>query len=231
MKKPFLRFLALLLSVASLSAAASFPASAELKRYNDFDLTEIAKLPESSGCYSSQGMAVGEEYIYAVQIGGDNSVATVTRVDRESGATVKMKDAATGKKYFEILGHANDMDVVTVDEVEYLTVLTYAGGVAVFEVQDTALKLHGAYTLKRGSNTLSPPSLSVKSVDGSVITFLCKNGREVFFGTLDLDEKTDVIKLVPKYQLDVFKPTIDGKTYDFTGWLSQGIGVVEDMLM
>ena len=97
MKKPFLRFLALFLCVVSLSAAAAFPSSAALKQYNDSDLTEIAKLPESSGCYSSQGMAVGEKYIYAAQIGGDNSIATVTRVDRESGKTVKMRDAATGR--------------------------------------------------------------------------------------------------------------------------------------
>ncbi|MBQ2768115.1 MAG: S-layer homology domain-containing protein [Clostridia bacterium] len=231
MKKPFLRFFALCLCVASLSAAASFPASAELKRYNDFDLTEIAKLPESSGCYSSQGMAVGEEYIYAVQIGGDNSVATVTRVDRESGATTKMKDAATGKKYFEFLGHANDMDVVKVNGVEYLTVLTYGGGVAVLEVQDTALKLHGEYFTKRGSNIVSPGSLSVKSVEGSVITFLCRQGYELHYGTLDLEAETDTIKLIPKYSLNPTTPIIDGKTYDFSGWLGQGIGVVGDMVL
>lgn len=50
MKKPFLRFLALLLCAASLSAAAIFPSSAALKQYNDSDLAEIAKLPETSGC-------------------------------------------------------------------------------------------------------------------------------------------------------------------------------------
>ncbi len=231
MKKPFLRFLALLLCVVSLSAAAAFPSSAALKQYNDSDLTEIAKLPESSGCYSSQGMAVGEKYIYAAQVGGDNSIATITRVDRESGKTVKMRDSATGRGYFECLGHANDMDVVTVDGVEYLTVLTYGGGVVVLEVQDTALKLHGEYVTKRGSNTVSPGSLSVKSVEGSVITFLCRQGYDLHYATLDLDADTDEIKLVPKYSLNPTTPVINGKTYNFSGWLGQGIGVVGDMVL
>jgi len=231
MKKPFLRFLALFLCVVSLSAAAAFPSSAALKQYNDSDLTEIAKLPESSGCYSSQGMAVGEKYIYAAQVGGDNSIATITRVDRESGKTVKMRDAATGRGYFECLGHANDMDVVTVDEVEYLTVLTYGGGVVIFEVQDTKLKLHGEYTTKRGSNTVSPGSLSVKSVEGSVITFLCRQGYDLHYATLDLDAAMDEIKLVPKYSLNPTTPVIDGKTYNFSGWLGQGIGVVGDIVL
>jgi len=231
MKKPFLRFLALFLCVVSLSAAAAFPSSAALKQYNDSDLTEIAKLPESSGCYSSQGMAVGEKYIYAAQVGGDNSIATITRVDRESGKTVKMRDAATGRGYFECLGHANDMDVVTVDEVEYLTVLTYGGGVVIFEVQDTKLKLHGEYTTKRGSNTVSPGSLSVKSVEGSVITFLCRQGYDLHYATLDLDADTDEIKLVPKYSLNPPPPVIDGTTYNFSGWLGQGIGVVGDIVL
>ena len=58
MKKFFLRFFAILLCAASLSAAAVFPASAALQQYGDRDFTEITKLPETSGCYSSQGMAV-----------------------------------------------------------------------------------------------------------------------------------------------------------------------------
>ena len=232
MKRPFSRFLALLLCAASLAAAAVFPASAaELKRYGDSDLTEIAELPESNGCYSSQGMAVGEEYIYAVQIGGNNDIATITRVDRESGRTTKMRDAATGRGYFKFLGHANDMDVVKINGVEYLTVLTYGGGVAVLEVQDTMLKLHGEYTTKRGKNTVSPGSLSVKSVEGSVITFLCRQGMELHYATLDLEAETDEIKLIPKYSLNPTTPIIDGKTYDFTGWLGQGIGVVGDMVL
>lgn len=231
MKKFFLRFFAILLCAASLSAAAVFPASAALKQYGDRDFTEITKLPETSGCYSSQGMAVGKEYIYAAQIGGNNDIATITRVDRESGRTVKMRDAATGKAYFEILGHANDMDAVTVNGVEYLTVLTYGGGVAIFEVQGTSLKLHGEYFTKRGSNIVSPASLSVKSVEGSVITFLCRQGEGLHYGTLDLEAETDTIKLVPKYTLTPAAPVIDGKTYDFSGWLGQGIGVVGDMVL
>lgn len=232
MKKPFLRFLALLLCVTSLAAAAVFPASAAgLKQYGDSDFTQIAIIPEGSGCYSSQGMAVGEKYLYAAQINGNNDVATITRIDRETGKTVKMKDANTGKKYFDFLGHANDMDVVKVNGVEYITVLTYGGGVAVLEVQDTELRLHGEYFTKRGSNVVAPGSLSVMSVEGSVITFLCRQGYELHYGTLDLKAETDTIKLVPKYSLNPTTPVIDGKTYDFTGWLGQGIGVVGDMVL
>lgn len=231
MKNPFLRFLALLLCVTALSAAAIFPSAAELKHYGDSDLTEITILPESSGCYSSQGMAVGEKYIYAAQIGGNNDIATITRVDRESGRTTKMKDAATGRGYFDFLGHANDMDVVKVNGVEYLTVLTYGGGVVVLEVQDTELKLHGEYITKRGSNAVSPGSLSVKSVEGSVITFLCRQGYDLHYATLDLEAETDEIKLVPKFSLNPTTPVINGKTYNFVGWLGQGIGVVGDMVL
>lgn len=232
MKKFSLRFLALLLCAVSLAAAAALPSSAAtLKQYGDDDFTLIAKIPEHSGCYSSQGMAVGEKYIYSAQINGDNDAATITRVDMETGETDTMWSADNRTAYFDFLGHANDMDVVTVDGVEYLTVLTYGGGVVILKVQDTDLQIHGEYVTKRGSNAVSPGSLSVKSVEGSVITFWCRQGTDLLEGKLDLDADTDAIKLVAKYSLNTTAPIIAGKTYNFSGWLGQGIGVVGDMVL
>lgn len=202
-----------------------------MKQYDDDDFSLIAGIPEHSGCYSSQGMAVGEKYIYAAQINGNETAATITRVDMETGETAQMWSADGGAWYFDFLGHANDMDAFTVDGVEYLSVRTLSGSVIILEVRDTELISRGKYITKRGSEKITTGNLSVKSVVGSVVTFQCLKNGNVLEGTLDLDAETNEIKLGFKGSVNVSAPIIDGTPRSFPGWSSQGIGVVGDMVL
>ena len=90
------------------------------KHYSSY--SELAMVYDQNSCYSMQGMTVDNTYVYCAKIGSNDARATVTRIDKNSGAKTLMTNASTGYSYFTNLGHANALDIVTVNGKENLFV-------------------------------------------------------------------------------------------------------------
>ena len=87
--------------------------AAEILYDEDFDT--VCKVGEANKCYSAQGMAVGDDYLYFVQIGDDDARAVVHRIDIETGDRDLMYHSETGLDYFTNFSHSNDLDWMVVD--------------------------------------------------------------------------------------------------------------------
>ena len=111
MKTPLRSAAACLLASAALLSSLfwAHPAQAAHTVYDDgFDT--VAKLGESNACYSSQGMAAGDKYLYAVQIGDDDARAVIHRVDRRTGGRELMELAGPQCRFMHCLPAFHDLN-------------------------------------------------------------------------------------------------------------------------
>ena len=146
MKHTMKKITALLVSAAMLAPLCLIPRPVQAAiTLGDANYTTLSKVKENNSCYSTQGMAVSDKYVYSAQIGDNDARSVIYRVDKTTGTTVLMKNASTNLTYFTNMSHANAMDIAVVNGVEYLCVLTSAK-IALFKISDTTLTFHGEYT-------------------------------------------------------------------------------------
>ena len=189
----------------------------------DANYTTLAKVGESNSCYSTQGIAVSDNYVYSAQIGDNDSRSVIYRVDKSTGSKVLMKDGSTNLTYFTNMSHANAMDIAVVNGVEYLCVLTSAK-IALFRISDTTLYFHGEYTTTDRGNAFSPSAMSVYQVSGTTITFLCKWNTTISKGSVDVSITSGSIPVTVLCKLDYGNVQINGKIQSFTSFTNQGMG-------
>ena len=77
--------------------------------------SDLALIYDQNSCYSMQGMTVNNTYVYCAKTGSNDARAIVVRIDKNTGAKTLMTNSATGYSYFTNLGHANALDIVTVN--------------------------------------------------------------------------------------------------------------------
>ena len=227
----FMKRAALVLTCACvLCGAFFFPTAAdatEILYDDDFDL--IGKLGETSGCGVSQGMAVGEEYLYCAQTDGKDTLAIINRIDIETGEKELMYNGKTGEGYFTNLLHANGMDWMRVGDKEYLCVIA-SSSLLLFEIDGTDLYPYARYSLLYGSGSYSSAAIAVESVSGNRVTYLFKNGSTISYAKISITATKGNVTIMPKCTLDVSKVTVDGKTRNFSSFVTQGMGYKDGYL-
>ena len=230
MKHSIKKFSALLLCAATLASSGLMapPAQAADILYDD-DFETIAKVGEANSCYSAQGFAAGDTYLYAAQIGDDDARAVIHRVERDTGDRELMEHGETGMSYFTNLGHCNDMDWAVIDGVEYLYVLAEAK-VVVFRIEDTKLHPHAEYDLKYNGKAFGASAMAIYKINKSRITFLFKSGYTVSMGAVSATADKGSISVSIRCYIDVSRVKLDGKVRDFTSFTNQGMGYKDGYL-
>ena len=213
------------------------PLAAASDTITDEGWTKLVSTQHTLGCSGTQGMAVGDTYLYSVMIGGENTKAIVFRVHKDNGRTRIMKNGDTGENYFTNLGHANDADVAVIDGKEYLFVLASGndietGNIVVFEVDGTTLRQTAQYTLHYNGGNFNPVGFAVYTVDDKDITFLFKwSHKTISTGKIAKDKTEGKISVNVKCYLDSTAVEVNGKKRDFTGFANQGIAVYGDIVL
>lgn len=201
----------------------------------DSAFTEIAPIPTTEGCTGNQGMAVGDDYLYSVQIKtSDNSRAVIHRIDKKTGADTVMTNGKTGLSYFTNLNHANCADWGRVNGVEYLYILA-SYKIVVLKINGTTLTQCAEYNLKYNGNSFGPGSFALYKVSDTHLTFLFKwNGvttqSTISSGTIPIGATSGNISVsILGYAHSTDLP-IDEAYLTPSGWLTQGMDCVGDML-
>ena len=218
------------LVAATVCGAFLLPQKAEAAEtlYDDaFDT--VAKVGEANSCYSAQGMAVGDEYLYFVQIGDNDARAIVHRIEIESGDRELMYNSETGNSYFTNFSHANDLDWVVVDGVEYLCVLA-SPKLLLFQIDDTDLIPYAEYDLKYNGGSFGPGGMAVEGVSGNRVSYLFKWDKTISHAKMPITKTEGSINVVIKCTLDVSKVEVDGKAQNFSHFVNQGMGYSDGYL-
>ena len=236
MKKTAKRVASLIVCAAMLAVSLVTPYVADAaETLKDDDFTYLVQLPGTYGCSSAQGMAVGEEYVYAAMVGG-NTVAAIWRFNKENGQIRNMKNGDTGEQTFSNLGHVNDMDVAVIDGVEYLFVLASGndiatGNIIVFRVDGRTLYQKAHYTLNYNGGNFNPSGMAVYQADNENITFAFKwSYTTISTGSIAWDKDKGSIAVSILCYLDSSAVEVNGKERSFTGFANQGIYVYGDTL-
>ena len=189
------------------------------KHYSSYG--ELALVYDQNSCYSMQGMTVNNTYVYCAKIGSNDARATVTRIDKNTGAKTLMTNASTGYSYFTNLGHANALDIVTVNGKENLFV---TGGSTLVRliVNGTKLTTAGTYTATYNGAAASMTAVQIMSASDTQVTVLVKTGRTLYTGTLNPTASSGTIALTKLCTLDITNVQMNGKQTDLSAFTQQG---------
>lgn len=223
---------ALLVSIALLTPLCLIPHPVQAAiTLGDANYTTLSEVGENNSCYSTQGMAVSDNYVYSAQIGDNDARSVIYRVDKATGTTVLMKNGSTNLTYFTNMGHANCMDIAVVNGVEYLCVLLLnSPKIILFRISDTTLYYHGEYTPTDNGRAFSPSAMSVYQVSGNTVTFLCKWKQNISKGSVDISKSSGSIPVTLLCKLDYSKIRVNGKIQDFSSFTNQGMGYYNNYL-
>jgi hypothetical protein len=187
--------------------------------------TTIATIAKRSKCATMQGMAVGSTWIYTAKIkGSDESRQVLQKTNRKTNATTNIKNS-NGSDYFTYLGHANDMDVVTISGKSNLYIATMkTGSYALVRIKVDGSKgtKTGNFSLSYGGKSVSMSGLTVLSKASTSTTFLFKDGTTFYKGTVSDTAKSGTIKLTKYCDINISSCVMNGKTYNFSTWVHQG---------
>ena len=88
MKSTMKRAIAVVMLVAVLLSNVSLASAVTSDWVFYGDYTDVTTLKNYSGTYPSmQGLAVGSQYLYAIKINSNDTLATIAMVDKDTGAT------------------------------------------------------------------------------------------------------------------------------------------------
>jgi|GEM_PF-2830057 len=226
------RILACLFALVLLAPAAAFalsPLDAAELAYGDEIFTDVASTVDLNGCYSMQGMGVGEKYAYLISVADNNVRATVSRVDLATGETVSMRYKNTKRTYFKGFGHANGADVLTLDDQDYLMV---CGGtkVVMLEIRDDSLYPYGEFDLTYNGSPFGAGGLAVYKVTAKKFMLLFKWGNTLSNGVFDRGATSGTIPVSAMCTLDVSQVPVAGQKVDFSDFVRQGFGYKNDIV-
>ena len=189
------------------------------KHYSSY--SELALVYDQNSCYSMQGMTVDNAYVYCAKIGNNDARATVTRIDKNSGAKTLMTNASTGYSYFTNLGHANALDIVTVNGKENLFV-TGGANLIRLTISGTKLTTAGTYTATYNGAAASMTAAQIMSASDTQVKVLVKSGRTLYTGTLNPAASSGNIELIKLCTLDIANVQMNGKQTNLSTFTQQG---------
>ena len=187
----------------------------------------IASVKDRDGCCSMQGMAVDSGWIYTVKINSGNSRAFLCRTNRSSGSTTPLTDAATGSIYLPRLGHANDMDVTTIDGKPNLFIATMNTGslsLVRMEVRGSEIAMTGSYRLRYHGENRHISGIAITGATESSIDFLFKRGCTFYTGSIHPKATDGTIQIKKAFRVDLSRVSVGGKERDLSNYIHQGFG-------
>ena len=194
------------------------------KYYNTY--STVSTISDRNSCSAMQGMAVGSTYLYTVKINGDDSRAIVSKTSRKTGKITNLKTKA-GATYLTYLGHANDMDVATINGKSNLYVATMKTGsnsIVRLEVDGAYMTKKAGYTLKYNGANKSISGIEVLSKTSTTVNLLCKAGKNFYTGSIGINATSGTINLKKAFTIDMKSVNINGKTTDLSSFTHQGLG-------
>ena len=217
-------WIASILMTVCVIAGSVVPASAASTGYFK-SYSTIATINNRGKCGSMQGMAVGSTYLYTVKIKTSNDKAFISKTNKNTGETTVLTDTSTGSTYINYIGHANDMDVCSVDGKSHLFVATMNTGsksIVRFKVNGAKITKVGNYTLKLNGEKVSASGIEILKKTSSTITLLIKRGCTFYTGTIGINATSGTINLTKAFTIDVANVTINGKVKDLSTYIHQG---------
>ena len=224
MKKTVKRIAACVLALALLSPAAAFGIlPREAKPLGDEAYTNVAFTYEANGCYSTQGLAAGEKYLYSVQAGDDDILSVVHRVDPETGEDVLMRYNNSKRTYFRDFRHANDVEILTLDGVEYLLVIADTK-LLMLKIDGDSMSNFGAFDITYNGNPFDPSSVAVYRISAKKVMLLFRHGNTLSLGIIDRGATSGTIPVSIAGTIDTAHVPVAGQTVDFDDFTRQGFG-------
>lgn len=194
-------------------------------------------------CSSMQGMNVGTTYIYTAKRNSADTYVQFARTTISSGAVTYMSyyasTSSTTATGCNTCGHANDMVVVTADDVNYMFVATTDKGTALtrLKISGTGLYFTGYFNLVNSSGTqISASSVRQYKHSGGYFYFIIKNGETFYYckisdsasgGTASSPTKVVCYKIftIDKRNAVFAKSSSSAGTYaNMETWVNQGFG-------
>jgi hypothetical protein len=188
--------------------------------------SNVALIPNRSGCTAMQGMAVGSKWLYTVKIKSDESKAVLSKTNRNTGEVVNLK-TNTGSAYFTYLGHANDMDVTTIDGKSNLFVSTMKTGsdaLVRMVVNDTKVTKKGSFNVLLNGANICISNVCIESTTSTKVNFLFKIGTGIYKGSIGINATSGTINLTKVCSVDYNNVKINGKSVDVSSYIHQGMG-------
>lgn len=215
---------AALMSVCVVVSSVVPASAASTGYFNSY--STVATIKDRSSCPSMQGIAVGSTYLYTIKINGNtNKKAFISKTNKNTGATTVLTDTSTGSTYINYIGHANDMDVCSVDGKSHLFIATMNTGsksIVRFKVNGSKITKVGNYTLKLNGEKVSASGIEILKKTSSKITLLVKRGYTFYTGTIGINATSGTINLTKAFSIDVTNVKINGKTKDLSSYINQG---------
>ena len=211
-----------------ITLAAAIPSSVLAASAGYFrTYATIASVKDRDGCCSMQGMAVDSGWIYTIKINSGNSRAFLCRTNRSTGITSPLTDAGTGSIYLSRLGHANDMDVTTIDGKPNLFIATMNTGslsLVRLEVRGSEVAMTGCYTISYHGENRHISGIAITKSTKSSIDFLFKRGCTFYTGSIDPKAAGGTIPIKKAFRLDLTHTMVGGKERDLSEYIHQGFG-------
>ena len=81
--------LSIALVMVLLASLVYWPQKADAAYSFYGDYTDVAKIKNySSSCPGMQGLAVGSQYLYTIKINSDDTLAVISKTDKDTGKTI-----------------------------------------------------------------------------------------------------------------------------------------------
>ncbi|MCQ2428224.1 MAG: hypothetical protein MJ137_07495 [Clostridia bacterium] len=199
--------------------------------YNDYStICEIKdKTVNSANCCSMQGIAVGSSYIYTAKTDTDNTTCIIRKTKISDGTTNILKFGTN--EYTTVLGHANDMDVCSINGYSTLFVATMKTGsysLAKIKVDGNTASVQGHYTLTYGGKNKSISGIAIYSNDktNKKTTLLCKSGADFYKVTIPWSSNSGTYTLTKAFSVNRNSVKVNGanvNTSESAGFDTQGI--------
>ncbi len=202
-------------TVNAVSAANAFTQ----QHYGDY--STLAMIYDQSSCYSMQGMCTDNTYTYSAKIGSNDARAIIIRTNKSTGAKTTMTDASTGYGYFTNLGHANALDIVTVNGKSNLFV-TGGSKLTRLTISGSTLTTAGTYTATYNGAAASMTAVQIMSASDTVVKVLVKSGRTLYTGTLNPTASSGNIVLTKLCTLNLTEIRMKGTVTDYSHFTQQG---------
>jgi hypothetical protein len=136
-----------------------------------------------------------------------------------------MTNGANGTKYCNYLGHANDLEVTSINSVGTMFVVTMKTGSPSFvkvQYTGTTYTKVGNYTLRYNGADVAMSGVKMLSKDASTINFLFKSGTGFFTASIGLTANSGVINLIRAFTINKSNPMIEEGELD--EYVFQGFG-------
>ena len=235
MKSTMKRAIAVVMLVAVLLSNVSLASAVTSDWVFYGDYTDVTTLKNYSGTYPGmQGLAVGSQYLYAIKINSNDTLATIAMVDKDTGATTWLKDSSDGSVVFSGFDHANDMAVWGIDGSSHLFIATTKQGAEAIwrlERDGSYLTRVTSYHLQCNGEDICATAMDVMKVDSSgYIHFITKWGQDIYTGKVHKDTMNATVAMTKICTISKDMAYIKGEKLDLSDWVNQGFGYYDNTL-